>query len=393
MLLGIAEAVNATLQVTQNQVRIRNRQPIAALTRGTTAINAVSQLRFDNATRTFPESGYVKVNDEIIRYAGISENALTGLSRGQAFTKRQTHPDNSEILFLDSIASFRLIGDIRIEPQWTHLFNLIQDAQNRIRIGDRESQATFTEKALTLNLNLTQHDILWMQTMAKQYLSRFSEPRQLLRFTTPPFVQFQVSDVVWFDYKGALQRPIQILRKVSHRDRTEIIGVEVVPKIQAKPDALQVTGSFKTTDGAGNPLLVDGAGGTVMFAGSRFAFLPVEVSFGGATIPAQAWQQFQEIDPFMLPEVKRDGAGDIVYSLIAPRGIRFDTFTREVTGAPQYSEDETLIYTATDRDGNSDSLTFTPTITASAIPNYRVTDGAGNPLLVDGAGNVVRFGR
>lgn len=389
----IAESVNATLQVSQHQIRIRNRQPIAALTTRTTAINAVSNLFFDNATRAFPNSGYIKVNDEIIAYAGVTENALTGLSRAQAATTAQTHPDNSEILFLDSIESFRLKDDIQIEPQWTHLFNLIIDNQKRIRIGDANSQATFTEKTLTLNLKLTQHDILWMQTIARQYLSRFSEARQLLKFTTSVSVQFGVSDVVWFNYRNALRRPIQILRKREHPDRTELVGVEVAPNITPEADEIVVNGSFKTTDGAGNTLLVDGAGDTAMFAGSRLAFLPIEVSFGGATIPAQTWQQFQEIEPFTLPAVVMDGVGGIVYSLDAPRGIRFDTFTREVTGTPQYSENAMCVYTATDTEGNSDSLNFTPTLTASPIANHRVTDGAGKPLLIDGAGNVARFGR
>ena len=241
----IAESVNATLQVSQHQIRIRNRQPITALTTGTTAINAVSNLFFDNATRTFPNSGYIKVNDEIIAYAGVTENALTGLSRAQAATTAQTHPDNSEILFLDSIESFRLKDDIQIEPQWTHLFNLIIDNQKRIRIGDASSQATFTEKALVLNLKLTQHDILWMQTIARQYLSRFSEARQLLKFTTSVSVQFGVSDVVWFNYRNALRRPIQILRKREHPDRTEFVGVEVAPNITPKADEIVVNGSFK----------------------------------------------------------------------------------------------------------------------------------------------------
>ena len=393
VLRGIAESVNATLQVTQNQVRIQNRQPIAALTRGTTAINAVSQLLFDNATRTFPQSGYVKVNDEIMAYAGVTDNALTGLTRAQAGTDAQTHPDNSEILFLDSVTPLSLREDIQIEPQWTHLFNLIVDNQDRIRLRDASSQATFTEKALTLNLNLTQHDILWMQTIARQYLNRFSDARQLLRFTTSPFEKFQVSDVVWFDHKSLLQRPLQILRKVSRSDRIEFVGVEVIPKITPKPDPIVVTGSFKTTDGAGNALLVDGAGDSVMFAGSRLAHLPIEVSFGDATIPDKTWQQFQEIDPFTLPKVVRDGTGDIIYSLYAPRGIKFDAFTREVSGAPQYPSTAPLIYTATDRDGNSDSLIFTGTITASSRANRRVIDGAGKPLLIDGAGNVTRFGQ
>ena len=393
VLLRIAESVNATLQVKHNQVRIQNRQPIAALTQGTTAINAVSQLLFDNATRTFPQSGYVKVNDEIMAYAGVTDNALTGLTRGQAGTIAQTHLDNSEILFLDSVTPLSLREDIQIEPQWTHLFNLIVDNQNRIRLGDANSQATFTEKSLTLNLNLTQHDILWMQTIARQYLNRFSDARQLLRFTTSPFEKFQVSDVVWFDHRSLLQRPLQILRKVSRSDRIEFVGVEVIPKITPKPDPIVVTGSFKTTDGAGNALVVDGAGNGIMLAGSRLAHLPIEVSFGDATIPDKTWQQFQEIDPFTLPKVVRDGTGDIIYSLYAPRGIKFDAFTREVSGAPQFPSTAPLIYTATDRDGNSDSLTFTGTITASSRANHRVIDGAGKSLLVDGAHNVTRFGR
>ena len=85
--------------------------------------------------------------------------------------------------------------------------------------------------------------------------------------------------------------------------------------------------------------------------------------FGAQTIAAQVWTLNQAIAALQLPEAA-DGNGTTTYSLgdssgNLPDGLSFDASTRSITGTPTVAAQTDLIYTATDADGDSASLTFT----------------------------------
>lgn len=66
----------------------------------------------------------------------------------------------------------------------------------------------------------------------------------------------------------------------------------------------------------------------------------------------------------MLPEAS-GGTGELTYSVSAlPEGLSFDAVTRTITGTPTAATDGAVdvVYTATDEDGTTDTLTFTITV-------------------------------
>lgn len=76
-LADIAKSVNAVLSFRQNVVVIADRRPFRALTDSATG-TGTGDLSFDTANKTFPESGYLFIEKEILKYTGISSGAFTG---------------------------------------------------------------------------------------------------------------------------------------------------------------------------------------------------------------------------------------------------------------------------------------------------------------------------
>ena len=82
----------------------------------------------------------------------------------------------------------------------------------------------------------------------------------------------------------------------------------------------------------------------------------------GTTIPAQRYALNSRITTLTLPEAM-GGDGTVSYTLMPtlPRGLSFNTSTRELSGTPEVvvSPAATFTYTATDEDSDTDMLTFT----------------------------------
>ncbi|MYC70849.1 MAG: T9SS type A sorting domain-containing protein [Gemmatimonadetes bacterium] len=82
------------------------------------------------------------------------------------------------------------------------------------------------------------------------------------------------------------------------------------------------------------------------------------------TIDDQTYTAGAAIADLVLPEAS-DGTGELTYGVSAlPAGLSFDAATRTLSGAPAAATDGavTIVYTATDEDGTTDTLTFTITI-------------------------------
>ena len=84
----------------------------------------------------------------------------------------------------------------------------------------------------------------------------------------------------------------------------------------------------------------------------------------------------------VLPEAS-GGAGELTYSVSAlPTGLSFDAATRTLSGTPTAETNGiTIVYTATDEDGTTDTLTFTITVHLAFEENFDQFD-----LFGEGAG-------
>ena len=108
--------------------------------------------------------------------------------------------------------------------------------------------------------------------------------------------------------------------------------------------------------------------------------------FGAAAIDDRTYTQHSPIEPLALPEA-RGGNGELTYTLTPdlPAGLTFDAATRTLSGTPTAVVPATdYAYTATDRDGDTATLTFTikikeadtaPTFGDQRLPALRLTRG------------------
>ncbi len=95
-------------------------------------------------------------------------------------------------------------------------------------------------------------------------------------------------------------------------------------------------------------------------------------SFGDAAIPDQSYVQDSAITQLVLPQAT-GGDGTLDYSLSpeAPSGLSFDAAARALSGTPaEPREVMTYTWTATDKDGDQASLTFTIEVERDQAPSF-----------------------
>ena len=149
-LAEIARNVNATLVFDNNLISIQEREAYRAETNGATGTGTGS-LAFHNANKVFPSSGYLLIEEEILRYADISGGAFTGITRGVLGSAIMNHSSDSEIVYLDTVfGKSRMLKNFNILEDTARIHNVIRSSDNRFEVKDKDSIAMFGEVAVYL---------------------------------------------------------------------------------------------------------------------------------------------------------------------------------------------------------------------------------------------------
>ena len=394
-LVDIATKTYATFSMDRNIISIKNRNVAGALVDGAVT-SGDATITYDNANKTFPASGYLRINDEIIKYTARTSTAFSGLERGANGTTPAAHADNTEILFLHRVLDQDMLsGDVSIGLHWEHLYNVVQDSNFRVKKSDASSLDMFGERALDIGLNLNEHKVVWLEFLVEQYLEQFKDTQHLLRLDLQPNPSIRLGDIIGFNYAGELLFSLKVMDITYGLKASRIIGRQVAVNIKAAPElpALDPNETFRTTDGDGMPLLVAGNGDVALFWGDVRNAIPKAPAFASdASIPNQQWTQFERITPVQMPALEDEGHGEVKYELIgADDEIYLDERLR-IVGIPQLPQSATRMkYRATDIAGVSVELAFDATVSATSRESRRTTDGNNAPLLVAGSGDVALF--
>ena len=111
-LAELALKTNATLSIHQGIIRVEDRSVITAVAEGATGTGS-GNLSFEDASRTFPSSGYLLIEKEIVQYTGVSSSAFTGITRGYLGSVIADHADATPITYLKYVFDqTSLIGEI-----------------------------------------------------------------------------------------------------------------------------------------------------------------------------------------------------------------------------------------------------------------------------------------
>ena len=219
-LADLARKLNATLIFNQNLISIQERSPYRAETEGSTG-TGTGNIAFKNANKRFPNSGYLRIGKEFVRYTGISGSAFTGIARG---TESVSHADGTGIVYIDTIfGKDRLSGNINILQDTTRIHNVIRDSDSssRFEVRDDESVETFGELPYTLDLGLTRHEKAWTENIFLSYLNELKSSHQLINLRLKPSFFLGLGDFVGGTYAQLIYAG-QIVSITYNVDSTQI---------------------------------------------------------------------------------------------------------------------------------------------------------------------------
>ena len=219
-LADLARKLNATLIFNQNLISIQERSPYRAETEGSTG-TGTGNIAFKNANKRFPNSGYLRIGKEFVRYTGISGSAFTGIARG---TESVSHADGTGIVYIDTIfGKDRLSGNINILQDTTRIHNVIRDSDSssRFEVRDDESVETFGELPYTLDLGLTRHEKAWTENIFLSYLNELKSSHQLINLRLKPSFFLGLGDFVGGTYAQLIYAG-QIVSITYDADSTQI---------------------------------------------------------------------------------------------------------------------------------------------------------------------------
>ena len=226
-LAGLAKSVNATLSFRQNIVFITDRRPYRAVMDGATG-TGTGNLSFSDANKTFPNSGYLLIGKEILKYTGISGgNLFTGITRGVLGSPIENRADDSEVLYLDNIIETEGLGSpykkITLQSDTNRIFNIIRDSGGIAEVRDEASINLYGERPYTLDLGLTRHEKAWIEQIFASYLEELKDLQQIVNIQTVPDFSLRLGQIMPFFYAGQL-KAMRIVSIRYERNATHIKG-------------------------------------------------------------------------------------------------------------------------------------------------------------------------
>ena len=226
-LADLAKKVNATLSFEKNVIMITDRRPYRALTDGATGTGNPGNLRFSDANKVFPSSGYLLIGKEILRYTGITGGAFTGVQRGVLGSEIENHADDSEIVYLDNLIQSEKLGSpyksVVMQLDVNRIFNVIRDSGGITEVRDETSIQLYGERPYTLDLGLTRHEKAWIEEIFKSYLEELATLQQIVNIQVRPDFSLRLGQIVPFFYKNLI-RAMRIVSIRYERGATHLKG-------------------------------------------------------------------------------------------------------------------------------------------------------------------------
>ena len=201
ILRNLAVLMNATLSFEKNVIRVQQRKFITAAADGAIG-TGTANIAFDNETKDFPSSGFLRIDNEFIEYTGKSLDAFTGIGRGVAGIAVSSHADNTQITYLTNVFSESdLLDNITIQPDITRIYNVIRNSSGTLEVRDTESIEKYGERVYTLSLPyLTDSQWAWQNLLLQQYLDNLKDLKYLVNVKLRPTTRLSLGDIIGIKY-------------------------------------------------------------------------------------------------------------------------------------------------------------------------------------------------
>ncbi|MDE0681595.1 MAG: hypothetical protein OXI63_01650 [Candidatus Poribacteria bacterium] len=407
VLTSLATTVGATVSIDKNILSLQNRRARGAFVAADVGVPD-TEIGYAFANHAFPTMGYLLIGSELVRYTGRTATHFTGISRGELATPIVPHAADSLITFVhrpiearNTMRSSEPYLEVTVSLDSDHLYNSIEEGSPvRSRVLDAASQSQFGSNPLQLALSTTEHELPWVEFISKQYLERFKDLAYLINVRVRAFYAVNLGEIVCFKYLADAPEvdgyliAMQVMSVRTGSEFTTIRGRQVTPVVT--PEVVRMadlTRHYLTTDGAGTPLLVDGAGKAPLYFGDALYF-DVAPTFEVSELPKLTLVQYAEMMPVVLPAGMSPIGNPFTYAFSPAlgKGLRFDPRTRTLSGTPvAVMAEMDYVYTATDSEGQVILLTQPIEVLPAVQAPLHITDGAGTPFFADGAGTLIRW--
>ena len=369
-------------------LNLRDTRPISA--RLTDSIGTT--LKYAGANREFPSTGYLYINGEVIGYAARTDTEFQTLTRNVNGTQAHTPAvEGTEFLYIDGIYSPQS-RPLSFPLRSSEYFNAIQDEGNLVRIRDTETD--IAEKAYRLSVDLSPHDVAWIQNLADTQLQRLSNLKNLIKFSILTNDAIRLGDIVYFNFKGIIVDSVRIVRLNQSDGITSLEGRSVEPTgVRPAPPTFDPNDTYRTLDGIGDPFFFDGQNDLILWLGSELnqqkGVFATTLNFD-SDIEDQTHTAGVRIEDVQLPPAS-GGEGTLSYTLTGlPAGLTFNPITLRYGGVPRSTQASTTVtYTVTDQanPAHTRSETFNITVQAEDTTSFLTLDGFGDLFFIDGTGD------
>ena len=373
-------------------LNLRDTRPFSA--RLTESIGTI--LKYAGANREFPSTGHLYINGEVIGYTSRTDTEFRTLTRNMNGTQPHTQAvEGTEFLYIDGIYSPES-NPLSFPLRTSEYFNAIRDEDNLVRLRDTETD--IAEKTYRLSVNLSPHDVAWLENLADTQLQRLSNLKNLIKFSILTNYAVRLGDIVYFNFQGMIADSVRIVRLNQSRGITSLEGRSIEPTgVRPVPPTFDPNDTYRTLDGIGDPILIDGNGDHTIFLGDELnqqkGVFATTLNFD-ADIEDQNHTAGIRIEDVQLPPAS-GGEGTLSYTLTGlPAGLIFNPITLRYGGVPQSTQTATPVtYTATDQanPAHTRSQTFDITVEAEDTTSSQTFDGREDIFFIDGVGNSLIF--
>ena len=208
VLREIANSTNSIFGVNQQRFFWKTRENTEAQLSAALASDAVA-LSYDSEIGTFADSGFAKIDDEVVSYTSKNNTQLLGLVRGLSGTTAASHVDNSFVLHVDHVIDGTAIASpisrVQVRDDYTNLRNSIfinyGEGVSVYHTKDDASIALYGEKEHQVQtfLDFTQRD--FAKQLGDNYLRVFKNLEQIVAFESDLALFLSVGDIIYLQTK------------------------------------------------------------------------------------------------------------------------------------------------------------------------------------------------
>ena len=173
---------------------------------------------YSHAFSSYPNTGIVYIQAELIAYSGLGSGGLTVSQRGAYETTADGYSEDQTVLWIDHVIEEYLSLSISNDPSQIHnVIKINYGIESEFEVIDENSVEYFGRRELVLELPLSDEQTVWAEYIADTYLSLLKSPQTIVSVSVALDVNIEIGQTVFLRQveRGHLYGAGQVI-EVSH---------------------------------------------------------------------------------------------------------------------------------------------------------------------------------